>query len=253
MAEGGAPLWAVVALGAAAGGFVQGLSGFAFGLIALGIWAWTVEPAIAGPLVVFGSLIGQVLSFGTVRNSLDAPVVLPFVIGGVLGIPVGIMLLHRIDPVAFKFVVGLILLLWCPAMLLSRRLPHIRGGGQFADGAVGWIGGVMGGLAGLSGVAPAMWAVVRGWTKDQQRGLFLAFNSFCHIVALTGLGVAGYLTATTVQRFAILLPCLVVGAWLGALAYGRVSAGQFRRIVLMLLAASGMVLTVQNGWHALSG
>jgi uncharacterized protein len=58
---------AIVALGAATGGFVQGLSGFAFSLVALGIWAWSVDPAAAGPLAVFGSLLGQVLSMGTVR------------------------------------------------------------------------------------------------------------------------------------------------------------------------------------------
>jgi uncharacterized protein len=36
-----------VALGAAVGGFVQGLSGFAFGLAAMAIWAWCIEPVTA--------------------------------------------------------------------------------------------------------------------------------------------------------------------------------------------------------------
>ena len=47
-----------VALGAVAGGFVQGLSGFAFGLTAMAIWAWSIEPILAGPLVAFGTLFG---------------------------------------------------------------------------------------------------------------------------------------------------------------------------------------------------
>lgn len=34
----------VVALGAAVAGFVQGLSGFAFGMVAMSFWAWVLEP-----------------------------------------------------------------------------------------------------------------------------------------------------------------------------------------------------------------
>jgi hypothetical protein len=39
-----------------AAGFVQGLSGFAFALVSMTIWAWRLDPIVAGPLVVFGSL-----------------------------------------------------------------------------------------------------------------------------------------------------------------------------------------------------
>ncbi|HEV2281449.1 MAG TPA: TSUP family transporter, partial [bacterium] len=113
----------MVALGAAAGGFVAGLSGFAFGLVALGVWVWSVGPASAGPLVVFGSLLGQTLSLSTVRGGLHLPRLLPFIAGGLLGVPAGVLLLHHIDPRSFKLTVGLILLLWCPAMLLVGDLP----------------------------------------------------------------------------------------------------------------------------------
>jgi hypothetical protein len=52
------PSVALIVLGAIAGGLVQGLSGFAFGLIAMAFWAWAVPPQLAGPMVVFGSLLG---------------------------------------------------------------------------------------------------------------------------------------------------------------------------------------------------
>ena len=37
-------VYLVVALGAVVAGFVQGLSGFAFGLVAMSFWAWALEP-----------------------------------------------------------------------------------------------------------------------------------------------------------------------------------------------------------------
>src|SRR3954465_2059691 len=135
------PLIAAVALGAALGGFVQGLSGFAFGLVALGIWAWSVDPTVAGPLVVFGWMVGQRLSLPTVRGGFDRGRVLPFILGGLIGVPIGVALLRLIDPLGFKLAVGIILLIWCPAMLLLRDLRRVSGGGCWADAVVGWIGG----------------------------------------------------------------------------------------------------------------
>src|SRR3954470_11271791 len=123
------PLIGVVALGAAAGGFVQGLSGFAFGLVALSIWAWVLDPILAGPLTVFGSLVGQLLSLHTLRRGFEARRALPFIAGGVLGVPLGVALLRGIDPLAFRLAVGLLLVVWCPAMLLARDLPRITRGG----------------------------------------------------------------------------------------------------------------------------
>ena len=161
-----------VALGAAVGGFVQGLSGFAFGLTAMAIWAWSIEPVPAGPLVAFGTLFGQLLSIGTVRRGLDAGLIWPFVAGGILGVPLGVALLPHLDPLMFKLGVGVLLLLWCPAMLVSREIPRITGGGRLADGLVGWIGGIMCGIAGLNGPAPTLWTTLRGWERDRQRAVF---------------------------------------------------------------------------------
>jgi hypothetical protein len=44
----------------------------------MAIWAWSIEPILAGPLVAFGTLFGQLLSIGTVRRGLDARLIWPF-------------------------------------------------------------------------------------------------------------------------------------------------------------------------------
>lgn len=235
-------LVAIVAFGAAAGGFVQGLSGFAFGLTALAIWSWSVEPVLAGPLVVFGTLVGQLLSIGAVRRGLDAWLILPFVAGGALGVPIGVALLRYVDPLAFRMGVGVLLLVWCPAMLLAHDLPRITRGGRWADAGVGWIGGIMGGLGGLTGPAPTLWATLRGWDRDRQRAVFQVFS-----LAMQALTMATYLAAGTIPSraaplFAVVLPAMLVPSFVGARLYRRFSDTAFRRIVLGLLALSGAIL-----------
>src|SRR5256885_4262412 len=71
---------------------------------------------------------------------------------------------------------GGMLVLWCPVMLLSARLPRLARGGQVADGAVGLAGGVMGGLGGFTGTLPTLWCTLRGYPKDEQRSVIQNFN-----------------------------------------------------------------------------
>jgi hypothetical protein len=113
----------IVAAGAAFGGFAQGLSGFAFGLIALSIWVWVLDPTLLAPLIVFGSLAGQFATAGILRHAWKPSLFLPCVVGGALGVPFGVALLRWVDPLAFKIGVGVLLVLWCPTMLLVRDLP----------------------------------------------------------------------------------------------------------------------------------
>ncbi len=228
----------IVAVGAAAGGFVQGLSGFAFGLTAMSIWAWSVDPVLAGPLVVFGTLVGQLLSLGSVRRGLDAGLILPFLAGGVLGVPLGVALLRYVDPLSFKMGVGVLLLAWCPAMLLARDLPSVTRGGRLADASVGWIGGIMCGLGGLNGPAPTLWTTLRGWDRDRQRAVFQVFS-----LATQALTMATYLATGTIpsgapRLFAVVAPAMLVPTFVGT----RFSDAAFRRVVLGLLTLSGAIL-----------
>ena len=236
------PLIGVVALGAAAGGFVQGLSGFAFGLVALSVWAWALDPVLAGPLTVFGSLVGQLLSAGTIRQGFEARRALPFIAGGVLGVPVGVALLQRIDPDGFRLAVGLLLVVWCPAMLLARDLPRVARGGRLADAAAGMLGGVMGGLGGLTGPAPTLWVTLRGWGRDAQRAVFQSFNLAMHALTMAAYLASGTFPAEAWGLCLVVGPAMLLPALLGARLYRRFSDKAFQRVVLALLAVSGVVL-----------
>src|SRR3954469_21130273 len=107
-------LFLTIALGAALAGFVQGLSGFGFGLTAMALWAWTLEPKLAAVLAVFGALSGQVFSAFTVRRGWHFGTLVPFVLGGIAGLPLGLWLLPRLDVPTFKAVLGVLLVVICP-------------------------------------------------------------------------------------------------------------------------------------------
>lgn len=169
-------VYLIVALGAIVAGFVQGLSGFAFGLVAMSFWAWTLDPRLAATLSVFGALVGQVLAAFTVRRGFELQRLLPFVLGGLAGIPLGVAVLPHLDMDWFKALLGGLLVIWCPAMLMARALPRVTAGGRIADAAVGMAGGVLGGIGGFTGTLPTLWCTLRGMDKDAQRAIVQNFN-----------------------------------------------------------------------------
>ena len=239
-------LYLTIALGAVVAGFVQGLSGFAFGLVAMSFWAWTVDPKLAAVLATSGALTGQVIAAVTVRRGFDKALLLPFVAGGLVGVPVGVWLLPLVDIVIFKTLLGLLLVLWCPAMLFSRKLPKVTAGGRWADAVAGWAGGVLGGIGGFSGAPPTLWCTLRGMQKDVQRAVVQNFNLTMLSVAFALQVGTGLVSTAMLPLIAMVAVCVLVPVLLGARLYIGISEAHFRQIVLGLLTASGVALLASS-------
>jgi uncharacterized protein len=235
-------LFLTIALGAALAGFVQGLSGFGYGLTAMALWAWTLEPKLAAVLALFGGLSGQIFSAFTVRRGWHFATLLPFVLGGVAGLPIGLWLLPRLDVPTFKMLLGATLVVICPLLFFAGRLPPIRRGGHVADAIAGSMGGMMGAFGGATGVVPTLWCTLRGFEKDRQRAVIQNFN-----LAMLSVTFIGYLATGVIQPdmwpwMAIVPPAALIPGRLGARLYLGISELAFRQIVLGLLFLSGLGL-----------
>ncbi len=233
-------------VGAAVAGFVQGLSGFAFGMVSMSFWAWTIDPRAAAVLTVFGSLVGQLVAAFSAPRAPRWALLLPFVVGGLVGVPVGTAVLPHLEPERFKAFFGAMLVIFCPLMLVAQDLPRFTRGGRVADAAVGLAGGVLGGLGGFTGVLPTLWCTLRGLDKDVQRGLIQNFNLAMLSVAMASYLAAGVVTAAMLPQLALVAPALLIPSLLGARVYIGLSPLAFRRVVLGVLTASGAAMLVSS-------
>ena len=236
------PTLLLVMFGGALAGFVQGVSGFAFALVTLALWSWALDPVLIGPLSVFGALVGQIMAFTRFRHLIKPRLVAPYVLGGIAGVPIGVMLLRHLDPMTFKLCIGLFLVTWCPLMMRPGRLPRIDHGNVLADAAVGLVGGVMGGLGGVSGPAPTLWTTLRHFDRDKQRAILVGFN-----LSMQSLTMITYIATGTIPTRALplLLPlalAVVIPTMLGVKVYHHISDRIFRQVVLSLLTLSGVIL-----------
>jgi uncharacterized protein len=170
----------------------------------------------------------------------------PFLVGGVLGVPIGVAALSIADPDALKPFLGALLVAYSSVMLGVRRFPIVIWGGRMADGMVGFGGGALGGLVGLSGPLAIIWCGLKGWTSEEQRGVYQPFNLIILAFVFVGYASQGVFTNEVWWFAAAGIPATLLGAFLGIRVYGRLNEEQVRRIILCLLLASGMTLVAST-------
>jgi uncharacterized membrane protein YfcA len=231
----------LVVLGGFLGGIASGAAGFAYGVVATSIWLHAISPIHAALLVVTGGMVNQGGLVWTIRRTIDFPRLWPFLVGGALGVPLGVLLVLETNPRGIQIALALFMILYGIYALLGPRLPHVSWGGRTADAAAGFFGGLVGGVAGLSGIAPAIWTQLRGWSKEAARSVYQPFILFAHVLTMLLIGAVA-LDREGVVLFLIAIPAVLLGSWTGWKIYGRLSELRFRQMLSALLIGSGLLL-----------
>jgi uncharacterized protein len=144
-----------------AGSLVAGLSGFAFGLIAASVWLYILTPAQTASLIALFAILMQGIAVWRLRRDINLRRVTPFVMGGVVGVPIGVALLRWMTAEQLRFAVGCVLILFSLYSLIRPKFEPVAFGGRAADGAVGVFSGILGGATGLAGILTILWCNLR--------------------------------------------------------------------------------------------
>ena len=80
---------------------------------------------------------------------------------------------------------------------------------------------------------------MRGWNKDERRGIFQTFNWTILATAFCLQAATGLVQKEVIWLALLAFPGTLIGAWLGARAYHALSDRNFRDVVLALLFLSG--------------
>jgi uncharacterized membrane protein YfcA len=234
----------IVWLGGFLGGMATGAAGFAYGIVATSIWLHAISPLHAALLVVSGGLIIQSSLVFKMRRALDWPRLAPFLLAGLVGVPIGVALVVKTDAGTLRFAIAIFLVVYGVYALLGPRLPHVSGGGRAADAVIGFFGGILGGLGGFSGVLPAIWTQLRGWPKHVARGVYQPFILVAHIAALLLIGVVA-LDRVGILLFLAVAPAIALGGWVGWMIYGKLDERRFQQVFAGLLVVSGLLLLIR--------
>ncbi|MDB5592661.1 sulfite exporter TauE/SafE family protein [Enterovirga sp.] len=234
----------LVVLSAAAfsGAFVTSFAGFAFSPVA-GVILMLVLPAkTIIPVLMICSVIVQAGTLVCARKSLALGSVGPMLIGGALGVPIAVQIYHRTDLSLFQVSFGLFLVAYAAIMLVRPSRQFRVQTRPATEVAVGFLGGLVGGLTAMPGAVPVLYCDCTGAGKEVQRAKVQPFILVMQVLALALIAVHGDLDARTAELVGASLPALALGVVAGLKLFGSVSEASFRRLVLLLLLATGLAL-----------
>lgn len=230
--------------GAVAGGFINGLAGFGTALLALGFWLQIMSPVAAVSIAVVMSVVCGLQGAWIVQRAIfeNRRRLARFLIPGILGVPCGVLSLRSLDPQILKLAVGGFMFLYGGFFSLRRTLPAFDRPTPVIDSLVGFISGVLGGAASLSGALPTMWCSMRTWPKSEIRAILQPFNIIILFLSAVIFLFQGNYTRDVTINMIIALPVTMLSAQIGIHVFKKLNDTQFRRLLIILMFASGTIL-----------
>jgi len=236
----------VVIAGAACGGFINGLAGFGTSLFALGWWLQVLPPVQAVAISLVMSVASGIQGVVIVRHAINAKRLARFVVPAIIGIPVGLQLLHQVDAGLLKLVIAVFMLIYGGFFAFRRELPSFEHPTPILDGLIGLAGGILGAIAGLSGALPTMWLAMRDWAKEKSRAVLQPFNVIVLGISAVLLAFNGAYGRQTLIYIAIAAPATMISAQIGLFVFKRLSDTQFRRLLIAMMFVAGAALLAKE-------
>ncbi|MEO1109278.1 MAG: sulfite exporter TauE/SafE family protein [Pseudomonadota bacterium] len=229
-------------LGAAAGGFINGLAGTGTALFALGFYLVVLPPVTSVAIVALMSVLAGLQGLWIVRADILAQPrrLLRFLLPGLIGVPLGLALLNQIDARTLRIGVAAFLILYGGYFGFRATLPAFERRTPWLDSGVGLTGGILGGASAVSGAIPAMWLSLRPWTKSETRAVLQPFNVVILSTTIFLLFIKGAYDGTAVKALLVTVPCGLIAAQIGIMVFRRLSDTGFRRLLILLTLLVGL-------------
>lgn len=216
----------------------QAISGSGLALVAMPLLVQFLEPVTAASLVALMALTTQLIMITRYRRSLSARGLWRLMVGSLIGIPLGVVALARLDAEFILTALGIILVAYSLYSLFGPQLPEIRQ--AWWGFPFGFVSGLLHGAYNTGGPPYVIYGVGRRWTTTEFKAnlqALLMVNSVSVVIAHL---IAGHYTGKVLQTYASALPLILLGALTGFWLDRYVNERLFRRIVLILLLIIGL-------------
>ncbi len=231
-----------ISTGVFVAGVISGTTGLAFPLISGPIFLLVYTPPQAVALTAMCSLTGQFFSTALLRRSIDYEMRLPLIAGGLLGVPLGTVLLNHCDYHLVHFALGGLIVISALWGLLHNTAATPQPSSLRSEIVVGLSGGLTGGLVGASSVVPAIWCAARGLSKHKQRAITQPYIIGMQIASLVSLLSFGKFDSCLVREYFYFLFPLLAGVGIGVVVFQTLSSSTATRMIMSVIAISGVVL-----------
>jgi uncharacterized membrane protein YfcA len=236
--------WLVAA--AFAAGLARGFSGFGPALIFVPVAAMVIGPMRAVPLMTAIDLFAVAAMTRAAWNKADRGEVGLLALGALAGIPLGLMLLLRLDVLTLR---------WAISLLILALLGLVASGWRFqgrptrpATVGVGVASGVLAGIANIAGPPVMVYLLSRGAQPQQIRAVFALYLAIANTLTAIAFLLAGLVGAWLFGLLLATAPTYLLGTWAGAQMFGLATETTFRRVTYaMVIFAAFVSLPLLDG------
>jgi uncharacterized protein len=217
--------------------FTQAVAGFGLALVAMPFLVTTLGPVPAAALTSLIGLTTQIIILGRYHRALRFGPLWRVIVGALLGIPLGIEALTRLDERVILTALGLVLIVYSLYSLFRPHLPEIKRSGW--GYGFGLAAGLLSGAYNTGGPPLVIYGMSRRWHmvefKVNMQLMLLVISIFVTINHL----LRGHYDTAVLYNYAFALPAIGLGALAGFLLDNYISVAVFRRLVLILLLVIG--------------
>lgn len=236
------PVFAVLAGATFVGGLMRGFTGFGAGLLMAPVFSLLMPPTHVLVVILLLNLLTTIQMLPDALRIVDWKLVMRLFLPSLLGLPVGLAMLHMVDPVIMRKTVGVVVTLVAVLMLAGWYYKGRRG--MLQDTLTGAVSGFMTAIAGIGGPPIILYLLsIPGMSSSVLRSVSLVYFSFAQVATLTPLAIGGSLRVEHAVYLAVLMPVSIIasmlGTWLHRWSVGR-QQNYVRVASLYLLLFTGL-------------
>ena len=225
-------------------GVVLGTVSFGFGLTASPPFLLFLEPK--STVVIVNSLTTMLLAlvFASTWKQVDLRQCKGMVIGGMVGTPVGALLLGQAEPSLLRVIIGAVIVVMGLLSIREIRFPYATfpGSGLF----FGFITCLLVTALSIGGLIGAVYTLAQKWPAQTMRASLAAMFVVSGAMQVTLYAVTGLYSRSELTIVGLMVPGVLVGFWLAGLLVGRLNEQAFRRAVIALVVTGGTILLVRE-------
>jgi uncharacterized membrane protein YfcA len=189
-------------------------------------------------------LVGDVVAVAAYRAHVEWRTLGRLMPAVVVGVLVGVVFVDRVDDTVMRRTIGIILLVLVTVHLLRLRRPRAPYSGHHRLATIGYgsLAGFTTMVANAGGAAMSLYLLTMGLSVLRFLGTTAWFFFLVNLFKLPFSIGLGLVSTTSLAQDVVLVPAVLVGAWVGRRVISRIDQARFESLVLLFTVLSTIPL-----------
>jgi uncharacterized membrane protein YfcA len=236
--------WPFIGLALVCAGFIQGLTGFGFGLVSMSLLPFAIGVKQAAAISTVFSLVATITTFIRHFRDYDWRLGLVFLISVCVGVPLGVYFLDRGSEKLLVRILGGVMIRFAAREFLFGKQPQSLP--SFVTVPLGLFSGVLSGAFNLGGVPSAAYAYAHSWSRGQIMAFLQVMITVSCLLRLVFYGRFGMFSEFSMWFGLGLVIPLYAAIWLGHWVMQKTAPKQIRKGIFIFIAVAGVYYVVKG-------